>query len=47
MLLFREFETYHVDHLYVKRVEAPEVDQDDDIRPEISKHFGDHPKKNA
>jgi hypothetical protein len=28
----------------VKRVEAPKVDQYDDICPEITEHFGDNPE---
>ncbi len=31
-------------YLDVKRVEAPKVDQDDDICPEVTEHFGDHPE---
>ncbi len=31
-------------YLDVKRVEAPKVDQDDDICPEVPEHFGDHPE---
>jgi hypothetical protein len=31
-------------YLDVKRVEAPKVDQNDDICPEVTEHFGDHPE---
>jgi hypothetical protein len=31
-------------YLDVKRVEAPKVDQDDDICPEVTEHFGDNPE---
>jgi hypothetical protein len=31
-------------YLDVKRVEAPKVDQNDDICPEVSEHFCDHPE---
>ena len=26
----------------MQRVEAPEIDEDDDIAPEVSKHLGDY-----
>lgn len=31
-------------HLDMDRVEAPKVDQDDHVGPEVSKHLGDHPQ---